>query len=139
MQKETINAGRIAFTIAPRLNAAGRISHADKGVRLLLETDRSAAYAAANELSEMNSQRQEIEQDITAQALEQIEKNGYGIDGVLVAAGNHWHADHIGALQELRNHKNVPVYVSREDSGLIQNSKNNLSMFMSSDLSSKTS
>ncbi|MGE1061085.1 single-stranded-DNA-specific exonuclease RecJ [Megasphaera paucivorans] len=96
VQKETINAGRIAFTIAPRLNAAGRISHADKGVRLLLETDRSAAYAAANELSEMNSQRQEIEQDITAQALEQIEKNGYGIDGVLVAAGNHWHVGVIG-------------------------------------------
>jgi len=42
----------------------------------------------------------------------------------------HGHADHIGALQELRNHKNVPVYVSKKDSGLIQNSKNNLSMFM---------
>jgi single-stranded-DNA-specific exonuclease len=96
IQKETINAGRVAFTIAPRLNASGRISHADKGVRLLLETDRSAAHAAANELSEMNCQRQEIERNITEQALEQIEKNGYGSDGVLVAAGNHWHVGVIG-------------------------------------------
>lgn len=42
----------------------------------------------------------------------------------------HGHADHIGALQELRNYKDVPVYISKGDSALIQNSTNNLSMFM---------
>ena len=42
----------------------------------------------------------------------------------------HGHADHIGALQELRNKKDVPVYVGKGDSFLIQNSANNLSMFM---------
>ncbi len=46
----------------------------------------------------------------------------------------HGHADHIGALQELRNHKDVPVYISKEDSFLIQNSKNNLSIFMGKDI-----
>ena len=42
----------------------------------------------------------------------------------------HGHADHIGALQELRQRKNVPVYVGAGDAGLISNSHHNLSMFM---------
>ena len=42
----------------------------------------------------------------------------------------HGHADHIGALQELRQRENVPVYVGAGDANLISNSKNNLSMFM---------
>lgn len=42
----------------------------------------------------------------------------------------HGHADHIGALQELRQRKNVPVYVGAGDADLISNSKNNLSMFI---------
>ena len=42
----------------------------------------------------------------------------------------HGHADHIGALQELRQRKNVPVYVGAGDADLISNSHNNLSMFM---------
>jgi hydroxyacylglutathione hydrolase len=42
----------------------------------------------------------------------------------------HGHADHIGALQELREKKLVPVYIGEKDSFLIQNSANNLSLFM---------
>lgn len=42
----------------------------------------------------------------------------------------HGHADHIGALQELRNRKNVPVYIGEGDKDLISNSRNNLSLFM---------
>ncbi len=42
----------------------------------------------------------------------------------------HGHADHIGALQELRNYKNVPVYIGAGDKDLISNSRNNLSLFM---------
>lgn len=42
----------------------------------------------------------------------------------------HGHADHIGALQELRQRKNVPVYVGAGDANLITNSRNNLSIFM---------
>lgn len=63
-----ITAGRIAFTAAPRLNAAGRISHATKGVELLLETDDEKAAAAAAELSELNAERQDIEHTIAKEA-----------------------------------------------------------------------
>lgn len=46
----------------------------------------------------------------------------------------HGHADHIGALQELRQRKNAPVYVGDGDKDLISNSRNNLSLFMGKEI-----
>ena len=80
-----ITAGRIAFTAAPRLNAAGRISHATKGVELLLETDAAKAAADAAELSRLNTERQDIEHTIAQEAITQIEGKASGRDGVLIA------------------------------------------------------
>lgn len=93
---ETITAGRIAFTAAPRLNAAGRISHATRGVEVLLESDAEKAGILADELSELNKERQDIEHTIAEQAVAQIESKGQGQDGVLVAFGRNWHAGVIG-------------------------------------------
>ena len=91
-----ITAGRIAFTAAPRLNAAGRISHATKGVELLLETDDEKAAAAAAELSELNAERQDIEHTIAKEAIAQIESRQQGRDGVLIASHEGWHVGVIG-------------------------------------------
>ncbi len=96
LDKHTISAGRIAFTAAPRLNAAGRISHAEQGVRLLLETDSEKAKHMAQALSELNRERQDIEHTIAKQAIEQIEKEGREHDGVLIASGTDWHVGVIG-------------------------------------------
>lgn len=96
LNKHTISAGRIAFTAAPRLNAAGRISHAEQGVRLLLETDSEKAKRMAQALSELNRERQDIEHTIAKQAVAQIEKEGRGQDGVLIAFGTDWHVGVIG-------------------------------------------
>ncbi|MGN0947987.1 MAG: single-stranded-DNA-specific exonuclease RecJ [Megasphaera sp.] len=93
---KAITAGRIAFTAAPRLNAAGRISHATKGVELLLETDPVKAAAAADELSRLNTERQDIEHTIAQEAIAQIEKQGRCRDGVLIAYGEGWHVGVIG-------------------------------------------
>ena len=93
---DTITAGRIAFTAAPRLNAAGRISHATRGVEVLLESDAGKATSLADELSELNKERQDIEHTIAEQAVNQIEEKGQSQDGVLVAYGNDWHSGVIG-------------------------------------------
>ena len=47
----------------------------------------------------------------------------------------HGHADHIGALQEVLNYKDVPVYIGRGDVELISNSRNNLSAFLGRNIS----
>lgn len=96
LDKNLINAGRIAFTVAPRLNAAGRISHAEQGVRLLLETNEDKARRMASSLSELNRERQDVEHAIATEAISQIEKEHRTKDGVLIAHGEGWHVGVIG-------------------------------------------
>lgn len=91
-----VTAGNIAFSLAPRLNAAGRISHAEKGVFLLLEKDPLKARETALELHELNKERQDIEKAITQAAVDEIEKNMYSDDNVLIAVGEGWHSGVIG-------------------------------------------
>lgn len=96
LEGKELTAGRIAFTAAPRLNAAGRISHADQGVRLLMEKDPTQADVLAAVLDDMNRQRQDIEKAIASQAVQQLEDNGHSQDGVLIAYGPEWHPGVIG-------------------------------------------
>lgn len=96
VNRDAVNAGRIAFTAAPRLNASGRISHAEKGVQLLLTSDAVQAESLAETLNELNKERQDIEHHIVSQAVQQIEQDHRGRDGVLIAYGENWHAGVIG-------------------------------------------
>jgi len=95
---DAITAGRIAFTVAPRLNASGRISRAEQGVMLLLATDPAEAREKATELSDMNYQRQDIEHKITDQAMQQLEADGCTRDPALVVCGKQWHSGVIGIV-----------------------------------------
>jgi len=62
----------IAFRIAPRINAAGRMAHADKAFRLLITKDDSKAKQLAGELHLLNQKRQTEENKILNQALDKI-------------------------------------------------------------------
>ena len=81
-----LSAGRIGFGLAPRLNAAGRLDSAARGVELLLTEDAAEAAEIAAALDEGNRQRQEIEQEILAKAEEEIAREGLAPDKVLVVA-----------------------------------------------------
>ena len=63
LQGREIGSGQIGFTLAPRLNAAGRIGSALEGVKLLLTEDRDEADGIAAMLNEQNLQRQQIERE----------------------------------------------------------------------------
>src|SRR6185437_12446582 len=65
-----LTAGRIGFILAPRLNAAGRMGHAIRGVELLLTSDEHEANVIARELEELNAKRQEIDHQTLEQARE---------------------------------------------------------------------
>lgn len=62
----------LTYLIAPRINAAGRMGEARDAARLLMETDYGAALEMARKLHGTNQSRRELDQDITAQALEMI-------------------------------------------------------------------
>lgn len=96
MRPEQVTAGRIAFTLAPRLNASGRISHATNGVKLLITEDEDQAAVLAAELSLLNQERQDIERQIGEEAVRQIRADGHEADGVLIASGQDWHVGVIG-------------------------------------------
>lgn len=72
--RRKVNTGLVGFGIAPRINAAGRISHAMKAVELLLSTNAEDAERLAEELCEINVRRQNEENHIAEQAFAQIEE-----------------------------------------------------------------
>ena len=94
-----LNAGNIAFGLAPRINAAGRISSADAGVQLLTATDVNHANKIAQLLNEENRYRQEIEMNILNEAIDIIERNpGYASDNILIIYNEGWHPGVIGIV-----------------------------------------
>ncbi len=98
-EKKKITSGIIGFGIAPRLNAAGRISDAVIAVNLLLETDIDAAREAAEELCEINRKRQAEENKIALEAYEQMESRvDLERDLVIVLDSNNWHQGIIGIV-----------------------------------------
>ena len=89
-----LTASAIGFSLAPRLNAAGRLGQAVKAAELLMCTDEDAAAALASELCELNRQRQNIETEIWQDAQAQLA--GKKPDGPIVLASDRWHQGVIG-------------------------------------------
>ncbi len=96
---QKITSSVISFTIAPRINAAGRIESAEKAVKLFLCTSESEAYAMADELCEINRRRQAEENRIIDEAAEKINKDlDFEKDRVIVLAEENWHHGVIGIV-----------------------------------------
>lgn len=62
----------IGFKLAPRINAAGRLEHANIALRLLIATDFAQAISLANQIEEINRRRQDLTKRITSEAQEQV-------------------------------------------------------------------
>jgi single-stranded-DNA-specific exonuclease len=97
---KTIDSYHVGFMIAPRVNAAGRMSTPDIAARLLLATNEAMADEArvlAQQLCDENLKRQTEEADLVAQARKTIETDpAVGAHNVLVVGGPGWHRGVIG-------------------------------------------
>ena len=107
-----VDSGAIAFRLAPRINAAGRLGHPRAALELLLTSDADEARRLANELEALNRTRQAVEERISREALEQVaawpealrSRRGY------VLWGEDWHQGVIGIVaSRLVEHFNRPV------------------------------
>lgn len=95
----SLKAGHVAFSLAPRLNAAGRLDDAAAGVHLLLSDDPVQALALAQQLDQQNQERQEVERRIFAEASAWIDEHANLDDErALVVAGDGWHRGVIGIV-----------------------------------------
>jgi single-stranded-DNA-specific exonuclease len=93
-----LTAGRIGFILAPRLNAAGRMGHAIRGVELLLTADEHEANVIARELEELNAERQDIDHQTLEQARERVLALDLDEWFSIVLADDAWHPGVIGIV-----------------------------------------
>jgi len=88
----------VGFQLGPRLNAAGRMAHAETALNLLLTSDRAEAESLAAELCAHNAERQEEEARILEQALKMVETLDLEREKVLVLDSAEWHPGIIGIV-----------------------------------------
>ncbi len=93
-----LSSGQVAFNIAPRLNAAGRLNEAEVALQLLLTVDYHLALSLAEKLGVFNAQRQEIEQQIYAEADAMIAQLPSEERWCFVLAKADWHPGVIGIV-----------------------------------------
>ena len=91
-----LSADDIAFRLAPRLNAAGRLGDAKLGVHLLLTPDPAKAEHIAGLLEQANRTRQNFEREMTASALTQLSLEALAASHVIVVSGEDWNPGLIG-------------------------------------------
>ncbi|WGK65886.1 single-stranded-DNA-specific exonuclease RecJ [Croceiramulus getboli] len=98
VKKEELTIMDVVFIIAPRINAAGRMKHGNHAVTLLKETNWDLAMQWAQEIEQYNAERKEADKAITAQALEQIERNQETTRKTTVVFQEDWHKGVIGIV-----------------------------------------
>ena len=91
-----ISASTISFTLAPRINAAGRLGQTSIAVKLMLSENKEQALALAQELCDLNVQRQQMEQNIWNEAVEMVKD--HPADSPLVLASETWHKGIVGII-----------------------------------------
>ncbi len=95
---DEIESFHIGFIIAPRINAAGRMSNAEKAVELLTTNNMKIADKIAEELNCLNNNRKEIEVEIFEEAVKNIEKNRLYKNNIIIVSGQNWHEGVIGIV-----------------------------------------
>ncbi len=109
-KKKRVTSSLIGYVIAPRLNAAGRISNASRAVELFLTESEEKALDIAQELCNDNKERQTQENIIIEEAYKKIEaEHDFENDSVIVLADNNWHHGVIGIVaSRITEHYGLP-------------------------------
>jgi single-stranded-DNA-specific exonuclease len=111
----------IGYRLGPRLNAAGRLSTAEKSLRLLLTHEEGEAAALAAELDQQNRTRQEVEKQIVAAAIESIDKEfNPARDAAIVTAARGWHSGVLGivASRIARKYHRPAIVIGFDENGM---------------------
>lgn len=98
--KPALSAADIGFSIAPQLNALGRLEDARDGVRFLIGSDHGNVNQVGKVLFELNQARKEIERGIFQEVVQQVEQGKINLEheNVIIAASNSWPPGVIGLV-----------------------------------------
>lgn len=121
--QEPVTAETVAFKIAPRLNAVGRIADAQLGVDLLRSDDLEQAKKLATQVEALNDQRREIVEEVFAASKQIALQADFKDQGVLIVAGQGWHQGILGIVaSRLVDLLEKPVVVLSEVDGIYKGS-----------------
>ncbi|MBE7005265.1 MAG: single-stranded-DNA-specific exonuclease RecJ [Ruminococcaceae bacterium] len=95
---KSITSVQVGYVLAPRINAAGRMGRAALAAELLLTDDAAEAERLARELCDLNRERQSVEQEIYARAVEQMETLPPEEKYALVLSSEDWHQGVVGIV-----------------------------------------
>ena len=110
LEDRPVTSGNIAFQLAPRLNAGGRLGSARRSLELLLAEDEGAARALAGELDAENTRRKSVQDEILAEAEAQLEGFDFLAHRAIILAGAGWNPGVIGlAASKLAEKYRYPV------------------------------
>ena len=125
------SARQVAFQIAPRMNAAGRMDDAENVIRLFLTEDPECAKALAESLHSLNQERQQTEAEIVRLVLEECSKVPVTEQqAALVFAGEGWHRGVVGIVaSRLVERFCRPVFVLSQENGETQGSGRSIAAF----------
>lgn len=121
----------VVFTIAPRINAAGRIRSGKFAVELMISEDVDTIKAIATEINQDNQERRALDQEITMQAQEMIEADeSYASKKVTVVFDSNWHKGVVGIVASRLIEKHFkPTIVLTESNGLLTGSARTINDF----------
>jgi single-stranded-DNA-specific exonuclease len=114
-----IAAEHIGFRLGPRLNAAGRLTTAEKALRLLLTTDAAEAVALAAALDRQNRDRQSVEREIVQAAEGRIAQENLSESVAIILGDRDWHPGVLGivASRIARRYHRPTIIVGFDDAG----------------------
>jgi len=116
-------AATLGFALGPRINAAGRISEADLGLRLLLCDDAVEARGLAATLNAVNVQRQAVEASMLEAAMQAAEAQIAAGHATVLVAGLEWHAGVVGIVAgRIKERFNRPACVAALADGIAKGS-----------------
>lgn len=94
----TFDISNIVFEIAPKINAAGRISHGKAAVELMVSDSLLHAEQIVSDIMNLNDERRELDATGTTEALEQVEKTGQVNNATTVVYSKDWNKGVIGIM-----------------------------------------
>ena len=127
-QLSKLTTSDLSFAVAPRLNAAGRLTDMSLGIECLLTDDEGNAIEIAEKLNRLNTERRQIQDDMQEEALAELEKYLQNTSGEIPHSiciyNKDWHQGVVGILaSKIKEKFNRPAIVfAKENKGVLKGS-----------------
>lgn len=132
VQDKELSSTDIAFTLCPRINAAGRVDHASRAAELLLADNEEEAFFIAEQINIDNTHRQELEHNIFEDVMLKIaEKPDIAKNRIIVVSGKDYHMGVVGivAAKVLEEYGKPAIILSEADDGTANGSARSVDGF----------